>query len=422
MMVVHRDLGGGDNDEIVLAMPFDMNKFDFNYDDFYEVFPKVEYKKLAEGGSVVGKFGDFKYPEMYVPSSLYIPQTIKNQISKKDLPKKVASFPYDFNLLDAVDIFKNIYGDESGLRDNQSAIYLLGDTIAATDAHKMCFVGLNKKQYGAYFIPKKKDYKFLMDNKEPIEKIFKADENNLWVKNVDKESHIFYSILPRTLDFAGYQYQSKIDIQSLYRYLYFVTENNLVSEYTKQVSISYFYEDKQNIISFNADYLIDICELYASFGLKEFYVYCSTPNKAVIFSKNALDKESFITSQLKDNLFSILMPVLNQDVPLGVSDIDYKINVGIYFDLFKNKVMDEKGNPTDLTSKVSILSENEFQFIRSSFNKNYQFVKKSGSLKDLDTFLDNYAEQNGLNGTYYYDMSPKQIKLAFALSWIRPFL
>jgi hypothetical protein len=162
--------------------------------------------------------------------------------------------------------------------------------------------------------------------------------------------------------------------------------------------------------------------LYASFGLKEFYVYCSTPNKAVIFSKNALDKESFITSQLKDNLFSILMPVLNQDVPLGVSDIDYKINVGIYFDLFKNKVMDEKGNPTDLTSKVSILSENEFQFIRSSFNKNYQFVKKSGSLKDLDTFLDNYAEQNGLNGTYYYDMSPKQIKLAFALSWIRPFL
>jgi len=407
----------GQEDIVVLDMPFNFETFDFDYEPYYNMFGKP--MKYDKGGNIGSLFGDSAYPSFIIPSSYFIPQSVKDELANKKTPKSKYNFPFTYSLEAAEDVFKKIKGKDD-LRPQMDALYLMGDYVAATDAHKLVFVGMDKKQYGSHW--------FGYPN---------ADKDNAWVKNVDSESHPFYQIMPISIEKGGYSYQGLVSLAKLNQYLTFILNNEfLINRATYLLKMKYKNSDKElQWIGVNAKFLKEICDLYFKFGIIDAHFYINTPSRAIFISHKKLDEEQILVKQFKNNIFSLLMPIMIQEGNyfsetlkgnLATEDIDYGTGCGIYYDLSQNATFDILGKPDNLLSLKTILDESEFQFNSTLFNKIYNAKKKQYGKTLIEIvyqqFLKDFTEEKGLKDKKYSEMSLKELKLAVALGWSNGFL
>lgn len=405
-VLVFKEIGSDDN--LVLDLPYNLEPDTFNIDvtEYYKMFgsPKI----MEKGGQILDSENS-SYPNLVIPNSYFIPQSIKNQIIKKSIPKKKYNFPFNYTLDDAARIFENIILKDD-LRPNLNAFYLIGDAIACSDGHKIIFIGMAKKQYGAHWFG-----------------YAKPDEQHNWVKNVDNEEHAFYKVIPLLKN--DYKHQGSINIHTLYQYITFIIDNNLVNKSSYMLKVKYKNAfGGKDWIGVNVTFLKDILDIYLKFGISNINIYASKSNKAILLSKNKLDNKKEIYKQLKDNIFSLLMPM-----DLGIEpdkwatqDLDLKFSCGIYYDLSEGKTFDILGNPDDIVSEKSILSESEFQLTSDSFRRIFNNKKKQYGKYILEniypSFIKDFADEKQLEDKKYSEMSTKNLKLATSLCWCKNFL
>jgi hypothetical protein len=419
-MLIFKEIEGGD-DVLVLDLPFDFENFNFDLTEYYKMFGKPS-KKMDKGGvlGISDYFFDFKYPSLLVPSSYFIPESIKKELANKRVPKQKYSFPFNYSLNDAEDVFKKIIGKDA-LRPAMNGIYLMGDFIAATDAHKLAFIGMSKSQYGAHWFGYPS-----------------PDKDDRWVKDVDKEEHGFYRILPESLDKGDYKHQGSISIPKLYQYITFLINNpTILNRTTYMVKMKYKNTSgEKDWIGVNAKYLKDVLDIYLKFGILNINIYIARSNRAILLSINRLDSDKNLIKQLKNNIFILLMPLMisdyysssddNSDIRWAAEDLDFSTACGIYYDLSEDSTYNVLGQPDNMLSTSSILSESEFQLTADSFKKIFNNKKKQYGKNLLEIiyplFISDFSLDKGINDKKYSEMSNKEVKLAVALAWANSFL
>lgn len=320
---------------------------------------------------------------LHVLSSECIPEVIKKSIREAKKPQQKYSLPLSINgdihdIQMLYDISKGHIAGKDEMRENLKCLYLLGQSLAFTDAHQMFFIPTNKVS-GTIDIYSLHDFvKFAKTNKAHIKKsgkgaIFEKDNSKskgMFIEENSKsgKDHSFFRVFPQ---YDEAHYQSEIDLYALYDYLKLFSQYKPCNVDTMQCVFQYEILNEKQRIGFNVNILSGVIQKFLELGIKSAHFYCLSDNRGMAISQHKFSTPCDIKKEIKSGVVALVMPQsLREDgYYLGGLENGYErsIKFAISMDFKTGKFINELGEQDDLLYTDSLLSLEDFQYTISQY-------------------------------------------------------
>jgi len=348
-----------------------------------------------------------KVSSLIINSSYEIPKVLKIEAEHFRIPKKKYDLPFNIkNVNDLEAISRDIRGEDN-LRPQMGFVYLFGDLMAFTDAHKLFYIPISEKKNGVI---------------DPTGSDPKPEETaGVWGKEVmnDKKEHQFFKILKNytTENFGG-----KVNCELFYKYLKFISTNISRKNSRRPVCILTKNVNDDDRISINPQFMMDCLEVFMQLGINDVFLYRSSRSSGILLSEKEIKSGGSVNDmKIFDGVVCLIMPVMNDNEENAFIDIDYDTEFNLFYDVSKNKIVNKGGQIDDFYATQSILSIDDFQFTYKDFKKNYGNVKKimSSATWIVNDFLKEMG--NKFEDKSQSEMGNYDKKVFSALNWFSTF-
>lgn len=288
---------------------------------------------------------------------------------------KLSKLEYDPKNKDFNSLFGSFTSTDD-LRPVLNGVYFSGNEVGATDMYKLISV------------PEKTDFSGIYP---------KSNNKNIFLNSEGKIDGVYpkyKEVIPVKSGVVSF----KFDCYKLIQYCNVAL--NFANKTTRQITLKV---DEENVISFNAIFLIETLKASLKLGHEKLYFHFSSPSRAGVFTPN----EDY---SIEDSLALLLMPVMlhrgESTQTLGAYDIDYKLSLSCYFDFSKNEIMNADGTVADFKmnyGKDNVFTDEIVKVLKSVSPKSssvpilesFVVVDKKATATDLETFI----EIDGINVT-----------------------